>query len=148
MLLAIDLGNTNIKCAVFDGKEIVANFRLTTDMPRTSDEFGIAMRSLLESDDVNPNDIHAAIIALAVGVGQFLLDTVLFRAAFAAKPSKMLLALFGKIAVYGGFFYLLFTVLRQVIVGAAVGFGLGFFPGLILWFVFKGAKQIGGGKNG
>ena len=66
MLLAIDLGNTNIKFAVFDEKEIIATFRLTTDMPRTSDEFGIAIRSLLETDGVDPADIDAAIIASVV----------------------------------------------------------------------------------
>ncbi len=66
MLLAIDLGNTNIKLAVFDGKEIIATFRLTTDMPRTSDEFGVAMRSLLENDGVSAKDIDAAIIASVV----------------------------------------------------------------------------------
>ena len=66
MLLAIDLGNTNIKFAVFDGKEIAATFRLTTDMPRTSDEFGIAIRSLLESNQVASDSIKAAIIASVV----------------------------------------------------------------------------------
>lgn len=66
MLLAIDIGNTNIKFAVFDGAEIVSTFRLTTDMPRTSDEFGISMRSLLESNDVDPASVDAAIIASVV----------------------------------------------------------------------------------
>lgn len=66
MLLAIDLGNTNIKFAVFKEKEIVATFRLTTNMPRTSDEFGISIRALLESDGVEPSSIDAAIIASVV----------------------------------------------------------------------------------
>lgn len=66
MLLAIDLGNTNIKFAVFDKSEIVATFRLTTDMPRTSDEYGIAIRSLLESNGVHPSSIDASIIASVV----------------------------------------------------------------------------------
>lgn len=66
MLLAIDLGNTNIKFAVFDGKEIAATFRLTTDIPRTSDEYGIAIRALLESSKVAPETIDAAIIASVV----------------------------------------------------------------------------------
>ena len=91
--------------------------------------------------------VLAAIVALGVGVGEVLLDTVLFRAAFAPEPVKMLLALFGKIAVYGGFFYLLWTALRAGIVGAGIGFALGFFPGLMLWYLFKGRKAIGGGKT-
>ena len=66
MLLAIDLGNTNIKCAIFDGKEITATFRLTTDKLRTSDEFGISIRSLLEFDGIKITDIDAAVIASVV----------------------------------------------------------------------------------
>lgn len=90
----------------------------------------------------------AAALAFTAGIAQVLLSSVLFRAVFSEKVNKMLAALFGKIAVYGGFFYLLFTVFRSAAVSAAVGFGLGFFPGLILWYVCKGAKQVGGGKNG
>ena len=93
--------------------------------------------------------VLAVIAALAIGVLQVFLDTVLFRAAFAAKPAKMLLALFGKLAVYGGFLALLFTVFNAQIVSAAVGFGVGFFPGLIVWYLVKGRKQqLEGGKNG
>ena len=66
MLLAIDLGNTNIKCAIFDGKEITATFRLTTDKLRTSDEFGISIRSLLDFDGIKISDIDAAVIASVV----------------------------------------------------------------------------------
>lgn len=66
MLLAIDLGNTNIKCAIFDGKEITATFRLTTDKLRTSDEFGISIRSLLEFDGIKISDIDSAVIASVV----------------------------------------------------------------------------------
>ena len=66
MLLAIDLGNTNIKCAIFDGKEITATFRLTTDKLRTSDEFGISIRLLLEFDGIKITDIDAAVIASVV----------------------------------------------------------------------------------
>ena len=66
MLLAIDLGNTNIKCAIFDGKEITATFRLTTDKLRTSDEFGISIRSLLEFDGIKITDIDSAVIASVV----------------------------------------------------------------------------------
>ncbi|MBR2696482.1 MAG: type III pantothenate kinase [Parasporobacterium sp.] len=66
MLLAIDLGNTNIKFAVFDGKEIRTTFRLTTDMPRTSDEFGVSIKSILESSGIASKEIDAVIIASVV----------------------------------------------------------------------------------
>ena len=48
MLLALDVGNTNITIGVFKRKEIIEVFRITTKLPRTSDEFGILISSLLK----------------------------------------------------------------------------------------------------
>ena len=39
MLLAIDVGNTNSKFAVFDGETLVSQFRLRTEAKRTADEY-------------------------------------------------------------------------------------------------------------
>ena len=47
MILALDVGNTNITCGVFDGDRIKASFRITTKMPRTSDEYGLILITLL-----------------------------------------------------------------------------------------------------
>ena len=40
MLLVTDVGNSNITLGVFDGEKLEATFRLTTKIPRTSDEYG------------------------------------------------------------------------------------------------------------
>lgn len=66
MLLAIDVGNTNITCAVVQGDEFVASFRLTTKQQRTSDEFGIILRDLVEERGFSKEDIEAVIIASVV----------------------------------------------------------------------------------
>lgn len=66
MLLAIDVGNTNITCAMIQGDEFVANFRLTTKQQRTSDEFGIILRDLVEERGFSKEDIEAVIIASVV----------------------------------------------------------------------------------
>lgn len=66
MLLAIDVGNTNIKVALFKENEIVASFRLTTQTPRTSDEFGIALTALLNSNGIEVDQIDSAIVASVV----------------------------------------------------------------------------------
>ena len=66
MLLAIDVGNTNITCAVVSGDEFVASFRLTTKQQRTSDEFGIILRDLVEERGFAKEDIEAVIIASVV----------------------------------------------------------------------------------
>lgn len=66
MILTIDVGNTNITCGVFDDGEIVAFFRITTKMPRTSDEYGMILGNLLEQNDIHPTDIKDAIICSVV----------------------------------------------------------------------------------
>ncbi|MDO4313461.1 MAG: type III pantothenate kinase [Eubacteriales bacterium] len=66
MLLAIDIGNTNITLGVFQGKELLGKFRMTTKQPRTSDEYGITLRELLRNQDMDPEEIDAVIIASVV----------------------------------------------------------------------------------
>ena len=66
MILTIDVGNTNITCGVFDGDEIAASFRITTKMPRTSDEYGMILSNLLERNDIRPSHIEDAIICSVV----------------------------------------------------------------------------------
>ena len=66
MILAVDVWNTNITCGVFRGEEIVASFRITTKMPRTSDEYGMMLGTLLEKNQVNEKEIRDAIIASVV----------------------------------------------------------------------------------
>ena len=41
MLVVIDVGNTNITLGVYDQDELIANFRLTTKLQRTSDEWTV-----------------------------------------------------------------------------------------------------------
>ncbi len=47
MLLAIDIGNTNVVLGVWDGEEWLIQWRLRTVRNRTADEFGIQLRSLI-----------------------------------------------------------------------------------------------------
>ena len=47
MLLVVDVGNTNITLGLFEDENIVGNYRMTTTTPRTSDEFGYMLRSIL-----------------------------------------------------------------------------------------------------
>ena len=50
MIITIDVGNTNITVGVFNGDEIVASFRMTTKMPRTSDEYGMLLTNLFGAE--------------------------------------------------------------------------------------------------
>ncbi|MCR5054187.1 MAG: type III pantothenate kinase [Lachnospiraceae bacterium] len=66
MLLAVDVGNTNVTLGVFDGKELVGTFRMTSKVARTSDEYGINLREMLYVNGVEPQNIHDVIIASVV----------------------------------------------------------------------------------
>ncbi|ADZ85067.1 type III pantothenate kinase [Cellulosilyticum sp. ST5] len=66
MLLAIDIGNTNIVMGVMKGLELISSFRLTTQTPRTSDEYGIMMVEMLRQKEIKIQDITAVIISSVV----------------------------------------------------------------------------------
>lgn len=66
MLLVVDVGNTNITLGVFDDKNIIATFRLTTKHPRTSDEYGMVICELLRYKGVERKAITGVAIASVV----------------------------------------------------------------------------------
>lgn len=66
MLLAIDAGNTNIVFAVYDGKNIRAEWRTVTKTPRTADEFAMTLKQLFDTEGITFADIDAVIIASVV----------------------------------------------------------------------------------
>ncbi len=66
MLLALDVGNTNITIGLFDGDNIEGTFRMTTKIPRTSDEYGIFFYDLLNSRGMTRDVVDAAIMASVV----------------------------------------------------------------------------------
>ena len=66
MLLTIDVGNTNIKIGVFDQEELLGVFRLTTKNQRTSDEFGVDLRTILLNRNIPYEKITAVIVASVV----------------------------------------------------------------------------------
>jgi type III pantothenate kinase len=46
MLLVIDVGNTNTVLGIYEGDQLMENWRIWTERDRTSDEYGILMRNL------------------------------------------------------------------------------------------------------
>ncbi len=66
MILAIDVGNTNIKLAIIDGDNYSNIFRLTTSTNRTSDEYGQSLMFLLSSNNIAVDDIKGAVICSVV----------------------------------------------------------------------------------
>jgi type III pantothenate kinase len=66
MILTIDVGNTNIKCGVYSGEQLLTSFRLTTKQPRTSDEYGMILSDLLAINKIDKTAITGTIIASVV----------------------------------------------------------------------------------
>ena len=66
MLLTLDVGNTNTVLGVFRGKELVANWRLTTARDQTIDEYGILSRDLFTLANLEPQEIGGVIISSVV----------------------------------------------------------------------------------
>jgi type III pantothenate kinase len=66
MLLAIDVGNTNIVIGVFQRDELVHSWRLTTIRERTADEMGILVTDLCHHHQVRVSDITGIVIASVV----------------------------------------------------------------------------------
>jgi len=47
LLLAVDAGNTNTVFGIYRGSDLIESFRLSTDVERTSDEYGATLTTLL-----------------------------------------------------------------------------------------------------
>src|SRR5213593_1838242 len=66
MLLAIDVGNTNIVLGVFDGATLVQSWRLQTLRERTSDELGLLVDGLFAHSRIDRVKIRGVILGSVV----------------------------------------------------------------------------------
>jgi type III pantothenate kinase len=66
MLLAIDVGNTNIVIGVFRDTDLIHSWRLTTIRERTSDELGVLVASLCDRHGVRRQEITGIVVASVV----------------------------------------------------------------------------------
>lgn len=85
MLLAIDIGNTNVVLGVFEGDKIRARWRATTDPKRTPDEYGVWLTQLMSLEGLKPQEIDGAIIASVVPAAVYGLKTLCQRY-FSVEP--------------------------------------------------------------
>ena len=66
MLLAIDIGNTNLVIGCFRDDKILFKARIATDRTRTSDQYGVEIKNMLEAYGVDRTDIKDCIISSVV----------------------------------------------------------------------------------
>lgn len=66
MLLAIDVGNTNMVFSIFQGERVTGSFRLMTDPNRTSDEIGLTVWNYFQRFGLKIEEVEDVIIASVV----------------------------------------------------------------------------------
>ncbi|MGH4050288.1 MAG: type III pantothenate kinase [Clostridium sp.] len=66
MILVLDVGNTNTVLGVFKNKELLVEWRLSTDSNRTADEYGIQVMQLFDERRLKTESIKGVIISSVV----------------------------------------------------------------------------------
>ncbi len=66
MLLAIDVGNTNIAVGVFNNKKLFNSWNIATDYSKTEDEYGILIKNFLANESSNNLNLSGVIISCVV----------------------------------------------------------------------------------
>ncbi len=66
MLLAIDIGNTNISLGCMQDDKIFFEARIATDRARTSDQYGVEIKNMMEAFGVQLTDVDDCIISSVV----------------------------------------------------------------------------------
>lgn len=66
MLLAFDVGNTNIVLGVYKGDQLVTTWRMSTDKSKSADEIGILVDQLFRYEGLNLKDVADVIISSVV----------------------------------------------------------------------------------
>ncbi len=74
MLFTMDIGNTNIKTALFDGPQMIKYWRVSTNKIYTSDEFGIQFERLFTHGGVSMGDVDGIIISSVVPTINFTIE--------------------------------------------------------------------------
>ncbi len=66
MLLAFDVGNTNIVLGVFKNGKMITNWRMETDNRKSADEYGMLINQLFQYEGLDVKDVNDVIIATVV----------------------------------------------------------------------------------
>ena len=66
MIFVVDVGNTNMTLGVYEGENLKATFRMMTKTPRTSDEYGVMLTTLLANRGITTDMIEGCIVASVV----------------------------------------------------------------------------------
>lgn len=88
MILTLDVGNTNIKTALFEGMEMKQYWRISTNRERSSDELGILLMNLLQYNGIAPSQIEGIMMSSVVPQINFTIEHMC-RNYFGIDPMKI-----------------------------------------------------------
>ena len=74
MLLTMDIGNTNIKSALFEGPEMVHYWRLSTTRRYTSDEMGVMISQLFNHEGIDRGQVKGSMLSSGVPTINFTVE--------------------------------------------------------------------------
>jgi type III pantothenate kinase len=66
LLLAVDIGNTNVTLGVFEGERLAQHWRIATHLHYTSDEYAVAVRAMFALTGVAPEAVREAVVTCVV----------------------------------------------------------------------------------
>ncbi|MGH7830364.1 MAG: type III pantothenate kinase, partial [Candidatus Binatia bacterium] len=66
MLLAIDIGNTNIVLGIYEGKKLLTHWRLVTQPERTADEYGVLITQLASARGIVRDQVSVMVVSCVV----------------------------------------------------------------------------------
>lgn len=74
MILTLDIGNTNIKTALFERGEMAHYWRISTSLSKTSDEYGILLMNMFAHEGVKPEEVEGIVISSVVPTINFTIE--------------------------------------------------------------------------
>ncbi len=74
MIICIDIGNTNVKYAIYDKDTLKISFRVATDFKKTSDEYGSQLVNMLKVMEIKKGAITGGIISSVVPSLDYTID--------------------------------------------------------------------------
>lgn len=88
MILTLDIGNTNIKTALFESMEMRQYWRISTDRQRSSDELGLLLMNLLQYNRIDRGQIDGIMMSSVVPQINFTVEHMC-RNYFGIEPMKI-----------------------------------------------------------
>ena len=81
MLLCTDVGNTNIKFALYKGEKLLMKLRFSTNRSKTADDYAVDLYTIFRINNVDVNEINGSIISSVVPIVTDLLGKAIFTVA-------------------------------------------------------------------